>query len=207
MSAPDPPLSPDARRGGPFTRLYGWMMRASQHRRAPFWLGAVSFAESSFFPIPPDVMLAPMTLAQPHRWLWLAFLTTITSVAGGLLGYGIGVGMMGAAMPWIEAAGYAPALAHAADWFARWGFWAIFLAGFTPIPFKVFTIAAGSVGLALPVFVIGALVGRGLRFAAVAGVVRLLGPAATPWLERHLERIGWALIAATVLMAVVLAVR
>lgn len=204
MTTPEPPASVVVGgRHGPFTRLYNWMLRVSRHRHARFWLGTVSFAESSFFPIPPDVMLAPMTLARPAHWWRLALLTTVTSVLGGLLGYVIGVGMMEAAMPWVEAAGYRPAYDQAAAWFAAWGFWAIFLAGFTPIPFKVFTIAAGSVGLALPVFIIGALVGRGMRFTAVAGTIRLLGPAATPWLERHLERIGWLLVLATVVAALV----
>ncbi|MBY8965331.1 DedA family protein [Algiphilus sp. NNCM1] len=208
MSDPQPPVGVVREaRYGLFARLYNWMLRVSRHRHARFWLGTVSFAESSFFPIPPDVMLAPMTLARPDHWWRLALLTTVTSVLGGLLGYVIGLAMMEAAMPWVEAAGYRPAYEQAASWFEDWGFWAIFLAGFTPIPFKVFTVAAGSVGLALPVFVIGALVGRGLRFMAVAGVVRLLGPAATPWLERHLERIGWLLVLATIIAALVLGLR
>lgn len=200
-------LESDRPRIGIFRRIYDWMLAASAHRRAPFWLGAVSFAESSFFPIPPDVMLAPMTLAQPQRWWRLALLTTVTSVLGGLLGYAIGLGMMEAARPWLEAAGYMQGFEQATAWFHDWGFWAMFLAGFTPIPFKVFTIAAGSVSMALPVFVLGAIVGRGLRFGLVAGLVRLLGPAATPWLERHLERIGWLMVAATVVAALVVALR
>jgi membrane protein YqaA with SNARE-associated domain len=200
-------LETDRPRIGIFRRVYDWMLQASRHRRAPFWLGAVSFAESSFFPIPPDVMLAPMTLAQPQRWWQLALLTTVTSVLGGLLGYAIGLGMMEAARPWLETAGYMHGFEQATAWFSEWGFWAMFLAGFTPIPFKVFTIAAGSVSMALPVFVLGALVGRGLRFGLVAGLVRLLGPAATPWLERHLERIGWLMVAATVAVALVVALR
>lgn len=207
MSGEQPDLVAARPRVGVFRRIYDWMLRASRHQRAPFWLGAVSFAESSFFPIPPDVMLAPMTLAQPQRWWRLALLTTVTSVLGGLLGYAIGLGMMEAARPWLESAGYMEGFVKATAWFNAWGFWAMFLAGFTPIPFKVFTIAAGSVNMALPVFVLGATVGRGLRFGLVAGLVRLLGPAATPWLERHLERIGWLMVAATAALALVVALR
>lgn len=202
---PAPVMTPA--RSGLFTRIYDWMLRASRHRRAPFWLGAVSFAESSFFPIPPDVMLAPMTLARPAAWWRLALLTTVTSVLGGLLGYAIGWLLIESAMPWVIASGYLGAYDTAVAWFEAWGFWAMFLAGFTPIPFKIFTIAAGSVGLALPVFVLGAFIGRGLRFLAVAGIVRLLGPAATPWLERHLERIGWATVVLVVLAGVVIGLR
>lgn len=207
MSGDPAAVEPSRPSAGIFRRTYDWMLRASRHRRAPFWLGTVSFAESSFFPIPPDVMLAPMTLAQPQRWWRLALLTTVTSVAGGLLGYIIGYGMMEAARPWLEAAGYMEGFHQATRWFHEWGFWSMFLAGFTPIPFKVFTIAAGSVGLALPVFVLGALVGRGLRYGLIAGLVRFLGPAAMPWIERHMERIGWLMVLATVLLGVGLALR
>lgn len=193
------PESSAERQPGLFLRMYRWTLRLSGHRRAPFWLGTVSFAESSFFPIPPDVMLAPMTLARPKRWWYFALLTTVTSVAGGMVGYLIGIWLIEAIMPWLERAGQLPTYFTAKEWFARWGIWAMFLAGFTPIPFKIFTIAAGSVGLAMPAFLIGATLGRGLRFFIVAGVVRAVGPAAMPWLERYLERIGWTLVVLTVL--------
>jgi membrane protein YqaA with SNARE-associated domain len=177
---------------GVFGRLYEGTLRASQHPHANWYLGGVSFAESSFFPIPPDVMLAPMTLARPRDWWRLALLTTLTSVLGGLLGYMIGVFLLDAAMPLIERWGYLPAYERASAWFAQYGFWAVFAAGFTPIPYKIFTISAGAAHMALLPFVLGSLVGRGGRFFLVAALVRLLGPRIEPHLRRYVDAIGWA---------------
>jgi membrane protein YqaA with SNARE-associated domain len=202
MSLPPAESASAPVRGGIFTRLYQWTLRASRHRRAPFWLGTVSFTEASFFPIPPDIMLAPMTLANPPAWWRLALLTTVTSVAGGLLGYFIGLWLIDAAMPWVEAAGYGETYRTAVEWFDRFGFWAIFLAGFTPIPFKVFTIAAGSMGMPLLAFVAGASVGRGLRYGLIAGFVRVVGPTAEARLLRQIDRIGWATVALVVVALV-----
>ncbi len=175
-----------------FSRLYDWMISAARHRHASWYLGAVSVAESSFFPLPPDVMLAPMTLSRPRDWAFLAALTTLTSVAGGLLGYAIGHFLLDAALPLVEQWGYLPAYHTAVSWFERYGFWAIFAAGFTPIPYKVFTISAGAAQMALLPFVLGSLVGRGGRFFLVAGLVRLIGPRIEPQLRRSVDAIGWA---------------
>lgn len=198
MSAlPPEPVLPS---GGAFFRLYQWMLRVSRLPGARLWLGVVSFSEAVFFPIPPDVMLAPMTLARPHDWWRLAALTTLCSVAGGLVGYLLGVWLIDLVLPWIEAAGQAETYAAAVGWFERYGFWAIVLAGgITPIPFKVFTIAAGGVGMPLLPFVAGALLGRSTRFYFVAGFVRLVGPTAEARLLRHVDRIGWATVGLLVL--------
>lgn len=177
-----------------FGRLYDWMMQASRHRHANWYLGAVSLAESSFFPIPPDVMLAPMTLARPREWLRLATLTTVTSVIGGLLGYCIGYFLLDATLPLVERLGYLPAYEKATDWFDRYGFWAVFAAGFTPIPYKVFTVSAGAAQMALLPFVLGSLIGRGGRFFLVAGLVRALGPTIEPKLRQYVDAIGWTVL-------------
>ncbi|MES0874227.1 YqaA family protein [Sinimarinibacterium thermocellulolyticum] len=182
-----------------FARLYDWTMRASRHRRANWYLGAVSLAESSFFPIPPDVMLAPMTLARPRDWLALAGLTTVTSVIGGLFGYGIGYFLLDASLPLIERLGYLPAYEQATTWFERYGFWAVFAAGFTPIPYKIFTVSAGGAQMALLPFLLGSLIGRGGRFFLVAGLVRVLGPRIEPKLRAYVDAIGWIVLVLLVL--------
>ena len=138
-----------------FSRLYERVLDWSRHRHATRYLCALSFAESSFFPIPPDVMLAPMTLARPERGWRLAMLTTVASVAGGLLGYLIGWLAIDAVTPWLVSLGYLDVYERARSWFDEWGVWAIFVAGFTPIPYKIFTIAAGALTMFLPGFVIG----------------------------------------------------
>lgn len=182
-----------------FGRLYDWMMVASRHRHATWYLGAISVAESSFFPVPPDVMLAPMTLARPRDWVFLATLTTLTSVAGGMLGYLIGHYLLDAAMPLIEQWGYLPAYKTAVGWFERYGFWAVFAAGFTPIPYKVFTISAGAAQMALLPFLLGSVVGRGGRFFLVAGLVRALGPRFEAQLAKSVDAIGWSALALLVI--------
>ena len=178
-----------------FSRLYDMVLRWSIHPHATRYLGALSFAESSFFPIPPDVMLAPMTLARPERGWRLALLTTLTSVAGGLLGYLIGWIAIDAITPWLQTLGYAEGYERAREWFDEWGVWAIFVAGFTPIPYKVFTIAAGALQMFLPGFIIGSTIGRGARFYLVAGLIILGGPRMAENLRRYVDAIGWATVA------------
>lgn len=177
-----------------FSKLYDRAMVWAAHRHAPWYLGGLSFAESSFFPIPPDVMLAPMSLARTDRAWWYAALTTVTSVLGGLFGYLIGVLAIEAVMPLIEQAGYAPRYAQAIEWFATWGFWAVFIAGFSPIPYKLFTIAAGASAMALLPFVLASLVGRGARFFLVAGLMRWGGAPMEKLLRTYIDRLGWLVI-------------
>lgn len=125
-----------------FSSVYKRTLVWSRHPRAPWYLGGLSFAESSFFPIPPDLMLAPMCLASPARAWRFALLTTVTSVAGGLFGYLIGYYAFEAIEPLLRHIGHWDRYRIAVVWFERWGFWAVFIAGFSPIPYKVFTIAA-----------------------------------------------------------------
>ena len=177
-----------------FSPLYNRAMRWAAHRHAPWYLAGLSFAESSFFPIPPDVMLAPMALAQRNRAWFYAALTTLASVLGGVFGYLIGVLALEMITPWLQSAGYWPAYEKAVQWFAEWGVWAIVLAGFTPIPYKVFTIAAGAVGMPFLPFVLGSAVGRGARFFLVAGLMRWGGEGMQRILRDYVDHIGWVML-------------
>jgi membrane protein YqaA with SNARE-associated domain len=178
-----------------FSPLYRLAMTWSRHPRAPWYLGCMSFAESSFFPVPPDVMLAPMCLANPRRAMAFALLTTLTSVAGGLLGYAIGLLAIDAILPWLQQSRYWSAYQTAVAWFGEWGVWAVFIAGFSPIPYKVFTIAAGALSMALLPFTIASIVGRGLRFFLVAGLMAWGGARMEAMLNRYVDRLGWATVA------------
>lgn len=155
----------------------------------------MSFAESSFFPVPPDVMLAPMCLASPARAWYFALLTTLTSVAGGLFGYAVGFFAMDTVLPWLEQSHYWSAYQSAVSWFERWGFAAVFIAGFSPIPYKVFTIAAGALSMALLPFTFASIVGRGMRFFLVAGLMAWGGARMEALLHRFVDRLGWATVA------------
>ncbi len=178
-----------------FSKLYGRVLNWSRHKYATYWLALVSFTESSCFLIPPDVMLAPMSLATPNKAWFYAGLTTIASVLGGLLGYFIGAYAFDLIMPWLTSLGYMDAYKTAQIWFEQWGFWAILLAGFTPIPYKVFTIASGVAGMALIPFVIGSTIGRGARFFLVASLMYWGGERLEKQLFNWIDRIGWATIA------------
>ena len=170
-------------------------MRWSIHPRAPWYLGALSFAESSFFPIPPDIMLAPMALARPdHAWRY-ALLTTVTSVLGGVLGYVIGLFLFEQIQPFLIQWGYWGRYQQVGDWFTQWGFWAIFLAGFSPVPYKLFTIGAGAISMAFAPFVLASVIGRGARFFLVASLMRWGGARMEKTLRIYIDRIGWVVIA------------
>lgn len=178
-----------------FSGLFQRAMVWARLPNAPWYLGALSFAESSFFPIPPDVMLAPMSLANPNKAWRFALITTVTSVLGGLFGYLIGITMFDVIEPHLKASHYWDAYLTAVTWFKEWGFWAIFIAGFSPIPYKVFTIAAGTLSMALIPFVLASVIGRGMRFFMVAGLMKWGGPSMEAKLHQYVDRIGWATVA------------
>lgn len=177
-----------------FSFLYDKTLQWSRHRHAPRYLGGLSFAESSFFPIPPDVMLAPMCLATPARAWWFALLTTVTSVAGGVFGYLIGHFAYELVQPLVEGR-YAAAYQQSVNWFNAWGFWAILVAGFSPIPYKVFTIAAGVLYMPLLPFILASTIGRGARFFLVAALMRWGGSRMEHMLKRYVDAIGWVTVA------------
>jgi membrane protein YqaA with SNARE-associated domain len=168
-------------------RLYDWMMSLAASRHAPAALGAVSFAESSFFPIPPDVMLIPMVLAERGGWLKLAILCTTASVIGGIAGYAIGVWAFDPiATPILEFYGLVDEFERFRAGFNEWGLLIVFVFGLTPFPYKVITIASGVTGLNLPVFILSSIVARGVRFFLVAGLLYWFGPPIRDFIEKRL---------------------
>ena len=178
-----------------FGPLYDKVMDWSRHPHANRYLGAVSFMESSFFPVPTALMLAPMVMAsRPNAW-WLATLATVTSVAGGLFGYLIGYFLF-------EQVGqHILAFYHLEDkflemqtWFDQWGVWLVLLAGLTPIPYKLFTITSGLLSMALIPFTIASLIGRASQFFLVAVLVWWGGEKIEPVLDRWIELIGWGVL-------------
>ncbi len=177
-----------------FQKLYDRALNWAKHRHAAKYLFALSFAESSFFPIPPDVMLAPMSLAQPSKALRFALMTTIASVLGGILGYLIGFFSFELIEPWLQGTHYWEKYEMAQTWFKEWGVWAVFIAGFSPIPYKVFTIAAGAMTMPFLPFVLASLVGRGGRFFLVALLLAWGGEKLEDLLRVYMDRIGWAMV-------------
>ena len=182
-----------------FQKLYDKTLLWSKHRHAPKYLCALSFAESSFFPVPPDVMLAPMALAQPTKAFHFALLTTIFSVLGGVFGYEIGYFLFDRIEPWLKTTHYWESYLTAQNWFEQWGFWAVFVAGFSPIPYKVFTIAAGAMNMLLLPFVLASIIGRGGRFFLVAMLLAAGGARLEANLRKYMDRLGWATVALVVI--------
>ena len=180
------------------SRLYDRAMIWAAHRHAPSYLMGLSFAESSFFPVPPDVMLAPMALATPKRAWYFAALTTIASVLGGLFGYVIGMFAFELVEPALQRYGYQDEFLRVQDWFDTWGFWAVFIAGFTPVPYKIFTIAAGLIAMPLLPFILASAIGRGARFYMVAALMVWGGERMQQWVRTYIDRIGWVVIAAAI---------
>lgn len=168
-------------------KLYDWTMNQAAGPKAPYVLGTVSFVESSVFPIPPDVLLIPMVIADRLKAWWYALLCTVTSVLGGLLGFAIGALLFDAvAQPILEFYGYADKFDSFAGRYNEWGAWIVFIAGVTPFPFKVITIASGATGLSLPIFIVASIIARGLRFFVVAALLYFLGPPIRAFIERRL---------------------
>lgn len=190
-----------------FGPLYTYVLEWSRHRHAERFLAALSFAESSFFPVPVDVMLAPMCLAKRgHAWRY-ATVATLFSVLGGVAGYFIGIAGFDLLEPWLRESHYWSAYETSQRWFDRYGIWVIFVAGFSPIPYKVFTIAAGVALLNLPLFILTSLLARGARFFLVAGLLVWGGDKLESTLQQHVERIGWAVVAVVVAVIAWLMVR
>ena len=176
--------------------LYDWTLRQAAHRRAEPTLAAVSFVESSVFPIPPDVMIVPMVLADRSRAWRVATVATVASVLGGLAGYAIGYLFFDTlGQPILDLYGYADKFASFSASYNEWGAWIVFGAGLTPFPYKVITIASGVTQLDLLVFTIASVVARGMRFFAVAGLLWWFGPPIRRFLERYLGAVTFAFFA------------
>ena len=164
-------------------RLYDWVLSLADTQHASWSLFGISFAESSFFPIPPDVLLAPLCLGNRQRSMWFATITTFGSVLGAFLGYAIGFGAIDLALkiPGISR----EAIDGLKNEFHQRGQLYVFVAALTPIPFKLLTITAGFAKMSLPIFAIACLIGRAARFFAVAGLFWFVGPRATPWIDKY----------------------
>jgi membrane protein YqaA with SNARE-associated domain len=186
-----------------FSALYTRVMRWARHPYATWYLFGLSFAESSFFPVPPDVMLAPMSMARPKRAMFLALLTTLGSTLGGVAGYLIGMLAFDAIEPLLHQWGYFDGYLQARQWFTEWGFWVVFVAGFSPIPYKVFTITAGVISMAFLPFVLASMVGRGARFFLVAALMAWGGEAMEQRLHKWVDWVGWLTLLAVVIIVVI----
>ncbi len=149
-----------------------YLINAARHRHALWYLTGVSASEAVFFPIPPDVVLAPMVAAEPRRWGQYVLVTTLSSVAGGIVGYALGAFLFDQMVELLVSRGFAQDLAMVQAWYDRWGVLAVLIAGFSPVPFKLFTIVSGWMALPLGGFVIAALIGRGARFILVGLMTR-----------------------------------
>jgi membrane protein YqaA with SNARE-associated domain len=180
-------------------RLYDWCINAAGTAQASWIMGAVSFAESSFFPVPPDAMLIPMSLARPDKAWYYATLCTLTSVAGGIVGYLIGWLLYDSVGQWlIQLYGYGDKVETFREAYAQWGSWIILLKGVTPIPYKIVTITSGFAGYSLPLFIVLSVIARGIRFYLVAFLISRYGPQARKIIE---ERLGfWVTISVVILV-------
>ncbi len=181
-------------------RLYMRTLALAGSPRAPWWLAAVSFAESSFFPIPPDALLIPMALARPDRAWRFAAICTVASVVGGIVGYGIGYYVFPQLMrlPLAHTLFGPDPLGAFQAWYARWGLAVILIKGLTPIPYKIVTIASGAARFDFPVFIAASIVTRGARFFLVAALLRAFGTPVRDFIERRLTLVTSLLAAGIV---------
>ena len=186
-------------------KLYDWVFSLARSRHATPALAVISFAESSVFPVPPDVMLAPMILARPEKAYFYALVCTVASVLGGVLGYAIGFYLTDLGLWLMKLLGHSDGLAEFQHWFDQWGLAVILIKGLTPVPYKLVTIASGLAGFSFPVFVAASVVTRGARFFLEAWVLRRWGPAMLAQVEKHLAL--WTVVGLVVLVAAVLAVK
>jgi membrane protein YqaA with SNARE-associated domain len=184
-------------------KTYDWLMRLAASRHAPVGLAVVSFAESSFFPIPPDVMLGPMVLAKPEKAYTYAAICTLASIIGGLLGYAIGFYLEPVGLWILTVIGHPDGRAMFQEWYEKWGLWVILGKGLTPIPYKLVTITSGLAHFSLFTFVWASALTRGVRFFAEAAILKHYGPAMLKEFEKRmaLYSIGGALILVALVVA------
>jgi membrane protein YqaA with SNARE-associated domain len=184
-----------------FQPLYELALKWAAHPKAPWYLAALSFVEAIIFPVMPEVMLAPMVLAKPEKWVRYATISLVGSVLGALVGYALGHWAFDFVRPLLADLGWLPRIdeyvaeltkdAQMHPWSA---FWTLVLAGFLPIPLKIFTWASGIVGVPMLAFVASMIVGRGKRVFLLAGAIRLGGPRAEAALHRWIEPLGWVAV-------------
>ena len=178
-------------------RLYNWVIHFADTKHGQTALFALSFAESSFFPVPPDVLLAPLTLGAPKKWVRFATACSLASILGGILGYCIGLFFWSAISGWAFEHLGAIGITHEnfttfQNWYDRYDFWIVFLCGFTPLPYKVCTISAGVANINIFGFVIASAISRSARFFLVAGLMRWKGEAIRPFIEKYFNWLSLA---------------
>jgi membrane protein YqaA with SNARE-associated domain len=192
-----------------FKPLYESALRWSQNPKAPWYLALLSVVEAIIFPVAPEIMLAPMTLAKPQCWARYAAISLGGSMIGALIGYALGHYAFDLVRPLLADIGWLP---HLDEWVGQlredvnlhpWtAFWTLVAGGFLPIPLKIFTWASGIVGVPLPAFIASMLVGRGKRVFALAGLIRLGGKRAEETLHRWIEPIGWLVVALIIALVI-----
>lgn len=174
-----------------FAALYAKVIDWSKHKHAPYYLFGLSFAEAAFFPVPPDVMLAPMTIAKPQSAWNFAVLTTVASVLGGLLGYLIGLVGFNFAHPYIINWGYEATYLRIEQWFHVWGVWLMCATGFIPVPYILFTIAAGATKISILPFFLASFIGRGGRYFLVTMLMLWGGERMHNALLKYIDYAAW----------------
>ncbi|TPV98007.1 MAG: hypothetical protein USCAAHI_02559 [Beijerinckiaceae bacterium] len=190
-----------------FQKLYRWTLSLAESQHAPWALGVIAFAESSFFPVPPDAILIPMSLARPKRAWVYALICTLGSVAGALLGYAIGAFLYETVGKWlINLYGYGARVDQLRLLYAQWGWAVILFKGLTPIPFKIVTITSGLLAYSLPLFVLLSFVTRGARFFLIAVLLKHYGEPVNALLDKYF---GWflAILAAAIVVGFWIAAR
>jgi membrane protein YqaA with SNARE-associated domain len=179
-----------------FRPLYDWTLRLAGHRHAERSMAAIAFAESSFFPIPPDVMIVPMILADRSKAYRIATICTIASVLGGVVGYAIGYFLYDSVGQWLmHVYGMTHGIEQFRHWYAQWGAAIILIKGLTPIPFKIVTIASGFAAFNFPIFLATSIVTRGARFFLVAWLLKRFGEPVQKFIEKRINLAGFLLLA------------
>lgn len=169
-----------------FKKLYDWTLSLAESRHSTLALAGIAFAESSFFPLPPDLILLPMSLAKPNKAWFYAAVCTAASVVGGILGYAIGALLYDTLGQKIIALyGYGPRIGVLREFYAHWGWAFILVKGLTPIPFKLVTIVSGLLGYNLPLFILLSMITRGARFFLVAAAMNRYGDSVRVWMDKH----------------------
>jgi membrane protein YqaA with SNARE-associated domain len=182
-----------------FKAFYDRCMSWAEHEHRERYLVGVSIFESFVFPLPTALLMIPMVIATPSKWVRLATITTIMSVLGALIGYFLGYGAISIIEPWVVKMGWWDQLLLAKDEFAVYGVWAVTLGAITPAPFKLFTITAGILSMSLLPFFVAALIGRAIHFYLIAGLMAWAGPKMEPTIRRYIEWLGWGLIVIAVI--------
>ena len=176
-----------------FKLLYKKALYWAEHKNAVKFLACLSFVEAIFFPIPPDVMLAPMTMAKPSKAWKYALVTTLFSVLGGVVGFMIGLfAYHTVVMPILELMNRQDSYQYALQWFTHWGVWVVLIAAFTPIPYKVFTIAAGAMQMSFFGFFVASVIGRGARFYMVCALFKFGNKYLSTWIQKWIDVLGWS---------------